>query len=139
MARTLKDRPATEFADAAKAVLEHHFDNHQYCGPWCRQQHETPAERQRIIKHYRSKEVDAELYNLLHSTIDRFVSVDKLLEMAHAWTPMSMSASTILSVLGSLQRTKCLLAPDRFKTESPLLSASAHSDTVTSFVDRTNF
>jgi hypothetical protein len=44
---------------------------------------ETPAERQRIIKYYRSKEVDAELYNLLHSTIDRFVSLDKLLEMVH--------------------------------------------------------
>ena len=32
MARTLKARPCEEFANAAKAVLEHHFDNHEYCG-----------------------------------------------------------------------------------------------------------
>jgi hypothetical protein len=31
-ARTLKDRPKEEFEEAAKAVLEHHFDCHSYCG-----------------------------------------------------------------------------------------------------------
>ena len=36
MACTLKDRPQSEFLDAAKACLEHHFDNHQYCGEWCK-------------------------------------------------------------------------------------------------------
>jgi hypothetical protein len=36
MARTVKERPVCEFVDAAKAVLEHHFDNHQYCGEWCK-------------------------------------------------------------------------------------------------------
>jgi hypothetical protein len=32
MARTLKDRPQSEYVDAAKACLEHHFDCHSYCG-----------------------------------------------------------------------------------------------------------
>jgi hypothetical protein len=50
MARTLKDRPVGEFVDAAKAVLEHHFDCHDYCGDWCKRKHETLEQRQRVIK-----------------------------------------------------------------------------------------
>jgi hypothetical protein len=83
MARTLKDRPSHEFVDAAKAVLEHHFDNHLYCGDWCKRKDETVEQRQRIIKYYRSKEKDAKLYNLLSKTIERFITIDKLVEMAH--------------------------------------------------------
>jgi hypothetical protein len=83
MARTLKERPPDEFVDAAKAVLEHHFDNHEYCGDWCKRQHETAAQRLRIIKYYRSKQKDAKLYNLLRERLERFISLDKLIEMAH--------------------------------------------------------
>jgi hypothetical protein len=83
MARTLKDRPCTEFVDAAKAVLEHHFDNHEYCGDWCKRRNETTEQRQRIIKYYRSKQKDAKLYNLLDEKIQRFITLDKLVEMAH--------------------------------------------------------
>ena len=25
-----------DILDTGKAVLEHHFDNHQHCGAWCR-------------------------------------------------------------------------------------------------------
>jgi hypothetical protein len=41
MARTLQDKEESEFADAATAVLEHHFDSHEYCGAWCRRKDET--------------------------------------------------------------------------------------------------
>jgi hypothetical protein len=83
MARTLKDRPIHEFADAAKTVLEHHFDNHQYCGDWCKRKHESAAQRLRIIKYYKNRENDAKLYSLLFDKIERFTSLDKLVEMAH--------------------------------------------------------
>jgi hypothetical protein len=83
MARTLRDRPVDEFVNAAKAVLEHHFDNHQYCGDWCSRKHESAAQRARVIKYYRSKDKDAKLYNVLAEKLERFISLDKLVEMAH--------------------------------------------------------
>jgi hypothetical protein len=62
MARSLKDRSPSEYVDAAKAVLEHHFDNHQYCGAWCTRKHESAEQRKQVIKYYRYKEKDAKLY-----------------------------------------------------------------------------
>jgi hypothetical protein len=83
MARTLKDRPCEAFVDAAKAVLEHHFDNHQYCGDWCKRKHETQAQRERVVKYYRNSQNDAKLYAILHEKILRFITANKLIEMAH--------------------------------------------------------
>ena len=31
----------SKFVDAAKAVLDHHFDIHDNCGSWCRHDNET--------------------------------------------------------------------------------------------------
>jgi len=36
MMRTLPGKDPNQFVDAAKAALEHHFDNHQCCGDFCR-------------------------------------------------------------------------------------------------------
>jgi hypothetical protein len=83
MARTLKGRPQCEYVDAAKAVLEHHFDCHEYCGDWCKRKEETVEQRQRVIKYYRCKNKDAKLYNLLSGKLERFITLDKLIEMAH--------------------------------------------------------
>jgi hypothetical protein len=83
MARTLTRRPEEEYVDAAKACLEHHFDNHEYCGDWCKRKHETEEERNKLIKYYRCKDKDAKLYALLASKIDRFVTHERLVEMAH--------------------------------------------------------
>jgi hypothetical protein len=71
MARTLKERPPSEFVDAAKACLDHHFDCHIYCGDWCKR------------KYYRCKEKDAKLYALLVEKMSRFVTHERLSEMAH--------------------------------------------------------
>jgi hypothetical protein len=83
MARTLKQRPQEEFQDAAASVLEHHFDNHVHCGDWCKRKNETEEDRKRSVKYYRCKTKDAKLYGLLHQTIARFVTDDRLIEMAH--------------------------------------------------------
>jgi hypothetical protein len=83
MARTLKDRPQSEFCTAAKAVLDHHFDMHDYCGLWCPRRVETAEQRSSSKKYYRCKEKDAKLYALLAATMARFVTIDKLEEMAH--------------------------------------------------------
>ena len=83
MARTLKDRPECEFESAAKAVLDHHFDIHDNCGSWCKRKNESAEQRIRSKKYYRCVNRDAKLYSVLSKKIERFITIDKLKEMAH--------------------------------------------------------
>jgi hypothetical protein len=83
MARTLKDRPHCEFIAAATSVLDHHFDIHDQCGPWCKRKNMTEQQRLQSPKYYRCKDRDAKLYVILQEKIARFITMDKLLEMAH--------------------------------------------------------
>jgi hypothetical protein len=39
MIRSLPNMQECQYVDAAKAVIEHHFDEHKYCGAWCRLQY----------------------------------------------------------------------------------------------------
>ena len=101
MARTLCDgnKSDDEILLCGKAVLEHHFDNHIYCGDWCRRKQEIndmeaddeaePAaaddqpQRKKKKKYYRSKVKDAMLYERLKTIIARFVTLSALKELAH--------------------------------------------------------
>jgi hypothetical protein len=83
MARTLKQRDQSEFVDAAKACLDHHFDCHTYCGDWCKRKDLSQEQQQASQKYYRCKEKDAKLYCLLVDKMSRFVTHDRLSEMAH--------------------------------------------------------
>jgi hypothetical protein len=62
MARTLKDRPPEEYCQAAKACLEHHFDDHTHCGDWCKRKDQSEASKAASVKYYRCKQKDAKLY-----------------------------------------------------------------------------
>ena len=85
-----------EIMDAGKAVLEHHFDNHDHCGAWCKRkvllqqlQQEPPPDNDddgatdKKKKFYRDKQKDSELYHKLQSIIARFVTLEALKEVAH--------------------------------------------------------
>ncbi len=83
MARTLKQRPQSEFIQAAQACLEHHFDCHTYCGDWCKRKDQSEAQQKASIKYYRCKIKDAKLYALLADKMARFITQERLNEMAH--------------------------------------------------------
>jgi hypothetical protein len=87
MARSLRCLPCDSVEslceDAATAVLEHHFDSHEYCGDWCRRKNESMESRKTSGKYYRCKERDKALYDLLDTILARFVTKDGLKEMAH--------------------------------------------------------
>jgi hypothetical protein len=83
MARTLKDRDETEYCQAAQACLEHHFDNHEFCGSWCKRKDESDESKKSSIKYYRSKDKDAKLYEVLQDKMERFCTQERLNEMAH--------------------------------------------------------
>jgi hypothetical protein len=83
MARTLKAKDEGDFEAAGKAVIEHHFDNHEFCGVWCPRKRMTELQRNASIRYYRSKTKDAKLYAVLQDKISRFITTDRLKEIAH--------------------------------------------------------
>lgn len=85
MIRTLHRIPLEKYEDAGKAVLEHHFDNHEYCGPWCPRKRQSDAVRKLKARYYRNKadKHDAILYNVLSEKLQRFITLDKLREVSH--------------------------------------------------------
>lgn len=70
MARTLRNlEDESLFVNAARAVLEHHFDCHDYCGAWCRRKNESTEQKKVSRKYYRSKEQSEHLYMVLSDKI----------------------------------------------------------------------
>jgi hypothetical protein len=83
MARTLKNKPPSEYVKSTTSVLDHHFGLHDNCGPWCPRRLETVEQRAATKKYYRCIEKDAKLYALLRNKMERYIALDKLTEMAH--------------------------------------------------------
>ena len=94
MARTLQHTESDAAKlNAGKAVIEHHFDNHQYCGGWCRRKIQLEKEavgdttnkkkEDKKKKFYRDKTKDAKLYDKLQSLMARFITLEALQEVAH--------------------------------------------------------
>ena len=72
-----------ERESAGKAVLEHHFDNHEFCRAWCVRKRKTPEERLQSKAHYRCKTKDANLYVKLQRILERCISSDCLDDLSH--------------------------------------------------------
>jgi hypothetical protein len=109
MARTLQRLEEGQYDDAANAVLEQHFDNHEHCGLWCRRKDMSEEEKDASPAYYRCKIKSKALYSLLQTTVGRFTSHDRLLEIAHGMdTNINESLSTIPS-LGSHPRTRSIV------------------------------
>jgi hypothetical protein len=83
MARTIRNLDESKYENCAKAFIEHHFDNHEFCGEWCRRKSQDQAERDAKARYYRCKVTDATLYDLLQEKIGRFIELDRLITMAH--------------------------------------------------------
>ena len=82
--RTLKDLPdETYYCKAADCILDHHFDNHKNCAKWCRRKVATAEEIKKKKKFYRSMEHDGKLYAKLKDIIARYISIERLRELAH--------------------------------------------------------
>ena len=58
----------------AKAVLLHHFDNHSFCGEWCKRKNVTKIEKSASDQFHRSLEKDKALFDALEKTIERFIA-----------------------------------------------------------------
>ena len=104
MIRTLKGKSDEAMLESGKAVLEHHFDNHDHCGLWCRRKNNLDDP----TKFYRDKKKDALLYARLHSITARFVELEALKEVAHALdTCVNESFNNTISWLAPKNKVYC--------------------------------
>lgn len=82
MCRSLHEKD--EILEAhGKAVVEHHFDNHTFCGDFCRRKQLTEEQRQSSAKIYRDKVKDKDLYCCLTKLMDHFITIAALKEVGH--------------------------------------------------------
>jgi hypothetical protein len=92
--------------DAGKAVVEHHYDNHEYCGQWCPRKRLTEHQRNLSERYYRNKERDAKLYGIMNQIAARFIALPKLKELAHVMdTQVNESMNNTISWLAP--KNKC--------------------------------
>ena len=68
-----------------KAVLEHMFDNHEYCGKWCKAKNLTKKEKEEkgFIFRDKNSEIGKAIYENLKEALDPFLSKESLLEILH--------------------------------------------------------
>jgi hypothetical protein len=75
------DRPFTELKIAAKAALEHHFNNHG----WCPYLAKSVAERAEVQYTYRSKTEDSMLYSQCVEIHEAYTTVQGLRDLKHPY------------------------------------------------------
>ena len=114
MVRTLPSKPRETWADSAKAVIEHHFDNHNYCGDWCCRKNLTDADKDAKKKMYRSKEKDPDLYKILLKKIERFITDEALDEVGHGMDTL-MNESFNNTVAWAAPKNKVYSSTDSLK------------------------
>jgi hypothetical protein len=73
----------SKWTSASKAVVEHHFGNHDFCRSFCKWKTMTEEEKKLSDRFYRSKSTDAELHKWLSDLIDYFTTMEKLEEIGH--------------------------------------------------------
>jgi hypothetical protein len=72
-----------QFKKAAKAVLEHHFNNHEFCGEWCPANRWREDEKKLKILKYRCKVKHAKLYEQMSTIHNTYTDVWNLRDVYH--------------------------------------------------------
>jgi hypothetical protein len=108
--RALPRMEEDEYIDAARAVIEHHFDDHKYCGNWCPRRGMTPEQLNASERYYRNKnnESNAKLYNTLSDKLARFITLDRLQEVVHGMdSQVNESLNNTISWLAPKNKVYC--------------------------------
>jgi hypothetical protein len=79
------DRPFDELKTAAKAALEHHFNNHEFCSGWCPYLAKSGAERAEVQYKYPSKTEDSVLYSHFVEIHGAYTTEQGLRELKHPY------------------------------------------------------
>ena len=82
-------KPFDELVTASKAVVEHHFNNHEFCGQWCPVKRGSNGVRRTC---YRCKETHGKLYESITQTIAPYITEDRLKELHHSFSTQGNEA-----------------------------------------------
>jgi hypothetical protein len=74
-----------QFQTAVKAVLEHHFNNHEHCEVWCKHGHGMEEEKCASRFRFRCKGRNKELYLCLKQHHEKFMEESKLCQLWHRY------------------------------------------------------
>ena len=106
MVRQLPKLTDEQYVPAGLATLEHHFDNHEYCGAWCRRKTRNAINND--DRFYRSKMKDPVLYSKLQEIVARYISFDRLKEVSHGMdTNTNESFNNTFSWLAPKNKVYC--------------------------------
>jgi hypothetical protein len=106
MIRGLQRLDEDKWIDAGHSVIDHHFDIHDKCGPWCRRKDQSDQQRVTSDRFYRDIDKDNKLYKAVSDLLARFITLDKLREVAHPYdTQVNESLNNTISWLAP--KNKC--------------------------------
>jgi hypothetical protein len=74
-----------EFETAVEAVLEHHFNNHEFCGDWCKAREGTEEQLKETELRFRCKRRHKDLYDFLEKHHREFMQEEKLRQLYHQY------------------------------------------------------
>ena len=108
MIRSLARMPKAAHQDASKAVLYHHFDEHKYCGAWCRRKDASAEDRKDSERYYRCLKKDAKLFTVLEELIERFVTPEALEDLCHGMdTQVNESLNNTIAWFAPKNKSYC--------------------------------
>jgi hypothetical protein len=107
-----------EFQTAVLAVLEHHFNNHQYCGDWCQASKVAGAEEVSAAGlRFRCKERNKELYLVLKKHHEEFMEESKLRQLFHRYDTNTVEGfNKFLTKFLPKDRTYCQTIENQART-----------------------
>jgi hypothetical protein len=106
-----------DFQTAVLAVLEHHFNNHQYCGDWCQATSGTMEEVRASRLRFRCKEQNKELYDVLKKHHELFMEESKLRQLFHHYDTNTVEGfNKFLTKFLPKDRTYCRTIENRART-----------------------
>ena len=77
------DKTIDDLTTAVKSVLEHHFNNHEFCGDWCQCKGKTEEELKDLKLKYRDKSIHAKFYAQLQPIFQK--CLDKIADVYHTY------------------------------------------------------
>ena len=83
MIKQNRKKTLDEMEKASQAPLEHLYDNHEFCGAWCRRRNATIEEKGKSKQYYRSMEKHGKLYAQMKEIFQEFTSRKRLQECRH--------------------------------------------------------
>jgi hypothetical protein len=106
-----------EFKTAVLAVLEHHFNNHIFCGDWCKSGQGTTEQIQETGLRFRCKTRNNDLYLVMKKHHEKFMEEGKLRQLFHQYDTNTVEGfNKFLTKFLPKDRTYCQTVENKART-----------------------